>query len=128
MRERIRIGHTVSFETEFDFDTVKELNLYKTSKSGLISLSTMCAPLGLDEKGKPIGFIVQMQDITERKEAEFELQKSEQRNQMIVDAMSDLVLVFDSERRYCEYYGDASLLVRSWDEMVGLLYVTSIAV
>ncbi|MGY5854730.1 MAG: PAS domain S-box protein [Candidatus Thorarchaeota archaeon] len=57
-------------------------------------------------------------DITERIEAELELQKSEQRNRVIVEAMSDLVLVYDSEGRYSEYFAqDDSLLIRPWNEM-----------
>jgi two-component system sensor histidine kinase/response regulator len=59
-------------------------------------------------------------DITEQIQAEMELQRSEQRNRIIVDAMSDLVLLYDNEGRYLEYFAkDESLLVRPWDEMRG---------
>ncbi len=75
------------------------------------------ADLDLHEDKESI--VVAVKDISERKEAELELQKSELRNRIIAGTMSDLVLVFDSEDKYIEFYGDASLLIEPWDEMKG---------
>jgi len=73
-----------------------------------------------DSDGIIIGTLSSGEDITERKMAEEALKKSEQLNRMIVDVMSDLVLVYDSEGRYSEYFAqDDSLLVRPWNEMQG---------
>jgi len=68
--------------------------------------------------GKPALLTLEI-DITDRLEAELELQKNEQRNRMIASAMSDLVLTFDAKDRYNEYFGDSSLLLCPWDEMKG---------
>ncbi|MHA1423696.1 MAG: PAS domain S-box protein [Candidatus Thorarchaeota archaeon] len=73
-----------------------------------------------DSSGRIIGTLSSGVDITEKKQAEEELRESEQRNRMIVDAMSDLVFVYDLDGTYCDYYSkDESLLVRPWSEMKG---------
>lgn len=69
--------------------------------------------------GRPALLVLEI-DITERIEAELELRESERRNRIIVDAMSDLVLVYDSEGRYADYFAkDESLLAKPWKEMKG---------
>lgn len=57
-------GRMVRYESAFDFEKVKRLRLYETSKSGTAWLDVLITPLG------GIGYLVQVQDITRRREAE----------------------------------------------------------
>lgn len=73
--------------------------------------------LNYDDKSLNFAYL---EDITDRKLAESSLIQSEQRNQMIIDAMSDLVLVYDENEYLIEYYSsDESLLYQPWKQMVG---------
>ncbi len=71
-------------------------------------------PLNMDE------VLITVSQVLERQQLKEKLRESEQRNRIIVDAMSDLVLVYDSEGRYSDYFAqDESMLVRPWNEMKG---------
>ena len=69
-KEQLRRGETARFEALFDFEKVKTLNLYSTSRSGAIHLDILINPLRLKTPGTLTGYLVQVQDITERKNAE----------------------------------------------------------
>ncbi|TAL29737.1 MAG: PAS domain S-box protein [Spirochaetes bacterium] len=72
-KERLLLGETVRFEAPFSFETVKEHRLYQTVKSGTIHLDVLITPLGGKEDNALSGYLVQVQDITERKEYEEKL-------------------------------------------------------
>ena len=65
---------TVRFEAEFNFEEVKRLNLYQTICSGIKILDMSIAPLINDTL--VLGYIAQIEDITERKKAEEALRVS----------------------------------------------------
>ena len=69
-KRKLRDGETVMYEVSFDFERVKRLNLYKTTKSGSIELHVLITQLGLKEKEPFQGYLVQVQDISHRKLAE----------------------------------------------------------
>lgn len=69
-KEALLSSETVRYETAFDFEKVKDLGLYKTSKSGFIYICVIVSPLFLEGSKSPSNYLVQVQDITERKAAE----------------------------------------------------------
>ncbi len=80
-----------------------------------------------DKNGNIISYITTVKDITERKQAELELQKREQLLSSILDNVSIHIWDFDGEeysylsKSYCEYTGiDSSLplTIESWTECV----------
>ncbi|GAI80312.1 unnamed protein product, partial [marine sediment metagenome] len=78
VKQRLRKMETVRYEAPFDFEKVKEHKLYDASKSGTIHLNVLITPLGV-RGGKPLGgYLVQVQDITQRKRVEEELRIAEQ--------------------------------------------------
>ena len=75
-REKLKKGESVRYEAAFDFEKVSEHKLYDTKKSGAIYLDVLITPLGLEQKEAQSGYLVQVRDITERKQAEEELRRS----------------------------------------------------
>jgi PAS domain S-box-containing protein len=69
-KAKLRRGKPVRYEAPFDFEKVKELRLYETSKSGIVHLDVLITPVGVKRKAAPQGYLVQVQDITERKQTE----------------------------------------------------------
>lgn len=67
LKDELRQGKSVRYEVLFDFDRVNELNLYTTSKSGQIALDVIITTIIHD--GVINGYLVQIQDCTERRQA-----------------------------------------------------------
>ncbi len=74
-KAQLRNGEPVDYESEFDFEAVKKLKLYKTTKSGKCFLRVLITPYEISAGGEK-GFAVHVQDITERKHAESQLIES----------------------------------------------------
>jgi len=63
-KDELRSGKTIRYQSVFDFDKVKEYDLYSTSKSGKLLLDMIIAPTR-DDDGVISGYLLQIQDITE---------------------------------------------------------------
>ncbi|UCG90682.1 MAG: PAS domain-containing protein [Candidatus Heimdallarchaeota archaeon] len=99
MKNKLINGETIRFETAFDFDKVKDFQLYETSKSGIIHIDVLITPLKTDDDLTLHGYLVQVQDITARKKVIEGLTKSEektkQKYQMLVENMDTGVFLQD---------------------------------
>ncbi len=98
-KARLRDGKEIHYQAGFDFDKVRSLNLYPTSRQGIVWLDVLITPLvsALDDIE---GFLVQVQDITERRKAEELLRESERKFRLITESISDVVLIIDSKGMY----------------------------
>ncbi len=76
VKENLKRGEVVRYEAPFDFEKVKEHKLYETTKSGVSYLDVSITPLGAWQKEDQSGYLVQVQDITERKQAEEALREA----------------------------------------------------
>ena len=74
IREKLRQGETVRYETDFDFETVRRLALYPTVRSGQIPISVLITPLFSD--GSLSGFLVQVQDESRVKQTQRALEQA----------------------------------------------------
>ena len=82
-------GEIISYETEFDFEKVKKLKLYRTSKSGTIHIRVIITPLVMKGKKATEGYLVQIEDITERKNMEKSLRESKKRLDTIYESVGE---------------------------------------
>ncbi len=83
---RIKHGEIVRIESEFDFDKIRQLNLYNTSGTGKMWWNLTVSPLLSGQSPQPEGYLVQIVDITKRKRAEMSLRESEQRMKLAVES------------------------------------------
>ncbi|GAA5261533.1 PAS domain-containing protein [Methanocalculus sp. MC3] len=82
-KERLRAGESVRYQVLFDFEKVKANSLYRTSRSGTIWLDVLITPMQDPEEGIT-GYLVQIMDISERKDAEEALELSRNRYRSLV--------------------------------------------
>jgi PAS domain S-box-containing protein len=73
MKQKLLQGETVRYMARFDFDKVREQELYDTKKSGSILTDVGITPLSGEGSQNPAGYLVLVQDITEQKRMEEEL-------------------------------------------------------
>jgi PAS domain S-box-containing protein len=89
----LKNGEVVHFETVFDFDLVKKLNLYETSKSGKIHVNVDISPWVIG--GSSEGYLVHVEDITERKQAAEALRENEEKYRTLFSSMIEGVALHE---------------------------------
>jgi len=94
-KNKLLRGEIARYETLYDFEKIKEFNIYKTSQGGSIYLDVLITPIGKDEKNNLGGYLVQLQDITERKIAEEALQKETAKLGAMISGMEEGVAFAD---------------------------------
>jgi signal transduction histidine kinase/CheY-like chemotaxis protein len=76
-KDGINRGQTVRCEVVFDFNELRDSNALVGSRHGKAFFDILFINLGPDHEHNPLGYLVQVQDITERREAEATLQLRE---------------------------------------------------
>ncbi len=76
LKERLRKDKTVGYEVAFDFEKIKKLGLYETTRTVVVYLSVLITPLGVKGEGDLVGYLVQIQDIDKRRRAEEQIKAS----------------------------------------------------
>ncbi|MHA2296708.1 MAG: PAS domain S-box protein [Candidatus Hodarchaeales archaeon] len=103
-REKLLNGEIAKFESEFDFDKVRELGLYETTKSGKKYLDIHIKQLAVAEK-RP--YLVHVQDITERKLSEKEIYYQAR----LLDTISEAIISTDM-----------NFIIKSWNNAAEKIY------
>lgn len=98
VKELVKKGEVVRYEAAFDFSKVRQDELYLTEKQGIMWLDAVLSPLRYGNPEELQGYIVQMQDITSRKNAEEELLNKNELLKKTIESQMDAVLVLDSSR------------------------------
>jgi PAS domain S-box-containing protein len=78
VKEKLANRENIRYEIAFDFENIKQNNLYETSRSEAVYLDVLITPLAAKEENDPHGYLVQVVDINDRKQAEKVLRKSEE--------------------------------------------------
>jgi PAS domain S-box-containing protein len=75
----LKRGEVVIYQSEFDFDRINELGQYQTAKTGKAYFDYIITPLFKSGSKSISGFLLQVQDITERIQNEKELIQAKER-------------------------------------------------
>ena len=75
-RMKLQNQELIQEEIVYDFDKIREINFYETSKTGISYFNRIITPLYSNSESKPYGYLVQVQDITERKQSQEALRKA----------------------------------------------------
>ncbi len=75
--DKLRKGETVRIDAKYDFDVIKKLGLYDTSKSSLHYFDVLITPYKINPSDIKNGYLLQFQNITEKKIALDSLQEAE---------------------------------------------------
>ena len=94
--KELKKGNPIKYTSEFDFDLVRKNKLYPTSKRGKLITSVVAMPF-YDTNGELMGYIGQVQDITERKKAEIALEESEERFRSMIEHSADAITLLDAK-------------------------------
>ncbi|MBN2124162.1 MAG: PAS domain S-box protein [Deltaproteobacteria bacterium] len=95
-RGRLERGEGVEYEAAFDFELVRQRALYDTTKSGQCYLSCFITPLvALDNS--IMGYLVNVQDVTERKRMEDALRDSEAMFRDLFERHAAIKLIIDPD-------------------------------
>ncbi len=79
LKKQLQHGITIEYTAVFNFDKIRELNQYQTSHSGEADMLYSITPIKSNEGEKILGYLLLVQNITERKQAEKALRESETR-------------------------------------------------
>ncbi|MHB0876911.1 MAG: hybrid sensor histidine kinase/response regulator [Anaerolineae bacterium] len=86
----LRGGRSVRFRSRYSFDSIRARGLFPTSRTGTAEMDVLITPLGAD--GQTVGgYLLQIQDISDRVAAEAALERSEQSYRAIVEDQVELV-------------------------------------
>ncbi|MFX0115784.1 MAG: PAS domain S-box protein, partial [Candidatus Hodarchaeota archaeon] len=111
LREKLLMGESVSFQAAYDFEEVREHNLYPTTRSGAAYFDYRITPLEAKDQKQILGFLLQIQDITEKRVTEQVLQEREDLYRGVVEDQTELlcrflpggILTFVNSA-YCRYF------------------------
>ncbi|MHA1633178.1 MAG: PAS domain-containing sensor histidine kinase [Candidatus Thorarchaeota archaeon] len=123
-------GNPVQYETEFDFDKVKEAKLYKTERTGKIILDAFITPLGLDKGngGEITGYLSQIFEKTEHRRVEEALEDSEKLYQLLAENVNDVIFTADLELNLTYMSPSVKLLLGyTSDELMGVSLIELMA-
>nr|ABD75787.1 sensory box/GGDEF family protein [uncultured bacterium] len=89
-------------------------------KDGTTFLVWLMSEIVKNAKGEPFAIVTSCEDITERKQAEEALRKSEERYRIVLESAPDPVVVYDTEGKVA-YFNPAFSRVFGWtlDESIG---------
>ncbi|MFX1483023.1 MAG: PAS domain S-box protein [Promethearchaeota archaeon] len=97
LKAKLIRGEAVRYESVFDFDLVREKNLYKTAREGTVVLDAWITPLGLENGGELKGYLSQLIERTEERLTEAALFDSEHRYKLLAENVIDIIFTTDLE-------------------------------
>ena len=119
MKERLRQGERVQYQGPLDFEKIKALDLYPTSREGIIWLDVRITPLG-NRADSNTGYLMQVQDITGRKVAEEALRETNEYLNNLFDYANAPIIVWDPQYSITRFnHAFEDLTLRPEQEVIG---------
>ncbi|MHA1903647.1 MAG: PAS domain S-box protein [Candidatus Thorarchaeota archaeon] len=103
VKKKIQNGESVRYEAEFDFEKVKDSNIFDTYRSGIIYLDALLTPLGIKEDGSLRGYLNQIIETTDQKKAQEAMLATERKYHRLYDSMVDGFVNADLDGHYLEF-------------------------
>ncbi len=97
LKEKLLQGEQVDYTASFDFEEVRKLNQYESIKQGKSELHYSITPLKSNDKAIS-GYLMLIQDITERLQAEKDLREKENRYRTLFESANDAIFIMGRER------------------------------
>lgn len=101
--ERLRKGEKVRYDAFFDFEKIKEQRLYRATKSGTIHLDVQITPLVVAPEESIIGYLIQVVDITERKQTEEALESERTFLSAVLDNIEEAIIICGEDERIIRF-------------------------
>ena len=100
LKQRLRRGEVVQYDTAYDFEKVRASGFYRTHKGGIIHLHVVITPMTPNGENKNAGYLALVMDVTDRIMKEQQIRESEKLYRLITDNMADTVWVMDMNLRF----------------------------
>ncbi|PKL60773.1 MAG: hypothetical protein CVV33_00930 [Methanomicrobiales archaeon HGW-Methanomicrobiales-4] len=97
MFDEINLGKTVTYEHVLDFTGTEQSKIYHSYKHEPIEVRIITTPLHMSSAGDNSGYLVLIEDITERKKANRLLADSEAFNRGLVANLPDYLMIYNHE-------------------------------
>jgi len=97
--DSLKKGDSIRYTADFDFDLVKQHNLYHTTKSGILRLGVQITPMYHGDH-KISGYLVQIVDITKETRAQEEINNQKRFLDRLLETIPSPVFYKDAKGRY----------------------------
>ncbi len=95
----LKEGKSVKYELTYDFDLIKNIQFYPTSKNGNCQLICYIYP-SFNEENEISGYILNIIDTSDRKKIEESLSESEKKYRSLIQYSSDPIFSFNPDESY----------------------------
>jgi PAS domain S-box-containing protein len=120
-RERLSRGDTFRHEFPVNFEHgINDLKLPPTSRTGIIYIDLLMTPVAVQGGGPPGGYLVQVQDVTDRRLAEQSLELAYRSVRKVLDSLPECIAVHQGgSLLYVNAQGLSAFGYAGLDEVVG---------